>query len=213
MSLADQLPEGFEWPACRSDGADFWRPFWDQSVTPWDLGGPHPALVAAADSLPAGIRVLVPGAGRGHDARFLASLGHRVTAVDFVRQPEAEAELLAAGGSFLVEDALALADTRGPFDLYFEHTFLCALPPDRRADWGALVRRQVAVGGRLWAVVFPCGKALEAGGPPFGIDTRLITDLLGPDFVLEEDLAIASSSPRRPTGERFARFRRREGER
>ncbi|MEZ4469768.1 MAG: methyltransferase domain-containing protein [bacterium] len=51
--------------------------------TPWDLGGPSPVVQRLArDLLTPGMRVLVPGCGRGHDVEALARAGLQVTGLD-----------------------------------------------------------------------------------------------------------------------------------
>ena len=68
----------------------FWEERYRAGQDGWDLGGPAPALAAwleiggrfAAAVAGRSARVLVPGCGRGHDARLLARVGHEVTGVD-----------------------------------------------------------------------------------------------------------------------------------
>ena len=61
-----------------------WEGDYQRGTTGWDMGTPTPVFVdlLAEDRFSPG-RMLVPGAGRGHDAREFARHGFKVVAVDF----------------------------------------------------------------------------------------------------------------------------------
>src|SRR6478672_5985344 len=61
-----------------------WETDYEQGTDSWDLKGPTPTFsqIAASGRFKPG-RMIVPGAGRGHDAREFARHGFQVTAVDF----------------------------------------------------------------------------------------------------------------------------------
>ncbi|KAI8870448.1 hypothetical protein GQ42DRAFT_122271, partial [Ramicandelaber brevisporus] len=63
-----------------------WDAAWEQSVTPWRIGKPAPALydlVAYSKfPLPSSGRVLVPGCGDGHDVIFLSNASRPATGLD-----------------------------------------------------------------------------------------------------------------------------------
>ena len=156
-------------------------------------------------------RALVAGCGRGHDAYFLASIGFSVLAIDCVPEAAAFARERLQGLKAEVRCMDAFELDEGPsFDLVLEHTFLCALPLERRPDWADLMRRHLRPGGRLVALVFPVGKPASDGGPPFGLTTDQIADLLAGDFELVHEEVAHSESPARGSGERFAVFQRRD---
>jgi SAM-dependent methyltransferase len=193
-----------------------WAAHYTAADTPWDLGGAHPELsqrLSDGTLAPprAGARVLVPGCGHGHDALALARRGWDVTAIDLVVDlaQTLGRELARRGGRFLQVDALAVeAGPDGPFDLVWDHTFFCALPPTLRAAWGARAAALTAPDGRYVALVFPCGKPLSEGGPPFGMTTEDVALVLGTAFELEDDRPVARPVARRTWPERIASFRR-----
>ena len=127
----------------------------------------------------------MPGCGRGHDARVLAQAGWEVTALDVTDLGASESGLAAAlerhGGRFVVADALAHVP-EVPYDLVFEHTFYCALPPAERDRWGELVRASLRPGGRLAAVAFPLDRPADLGGPPHGYSLDDLRASLGDGF-------------------------------
>lgn len=153
----ERLPEG---PPVGPD-AEAWEDRYRQGRPHWDLGEPSPPLVellAREDAPPPGV-VLVAGCGAGNDLVALARAGHTPIGVDFAETAIARArEQLDAAGfpdarvivSDLFDPELPLAD--GSCDWAFEHTCFCALPPERRADYAALLARVVRPGGELVAL-------------------------------------------------------------
>lgn len=176
--------------------------------TPWDLGGPHPELAARlVDGRLApdreGARVFVPGAGRGHDALALARRGWAVTAVDPVEALAADLApaLERSGGRFVVGDALQFDDE--PFDLVWDHTFFCAIPPEARTSWGERAAALLSPGARYAALMFPVGRPLDEGGPPFGMDGEAVLGALGARFRRTEEHDLERPVVKRPWRERW----------
>ncbi len=203
MGIEDHLPEGFEVPLESSEHPSFWNHFWRHSVSPWDLGGPHPELLRRMVELGGKGRAYVPGCGRGHDALCLAKHGWDVTAVDLAEElvPHRLPELTASGSRFLVRDAFCLAEGE-VYDLWWDHTFFCAIPPNLRQKWGASVLAALPEGGTVGALIFPFGKELADGGPPFGISVGDMLAVLGEKAHLRCDEPVRA--PGRQGSERFA---------
>src|SRR5205085_587500 len=116
-------------------------------------------------------RMLVPGAGSGHDARAFARRGFDVTAVDFaadaVRILRAQAEpgeTLDVLQADIFELPHALDAT---FDYVLEYMCFCAIDPQRRPDYADLMARLLKPGGLHIQLAFPLGK--REGGPPFPV--------------------------------------------
>src|SRR3954449_1924846 len=85
---------------------------------PWDIGKPQPNFVKAADRITGS--VLDAGCGTGDLSLYLASLGRKVTGIDFLEGPIKLAKQKAAErgltANFLVLDALALKEIPEVFD-------------------------------------------------------------------------------------------------
>lgn len=188
-----------------------WAARYATGDTPWDLGGPHPELTARLAALGPGLgrfaapgRVYVPGCGRGHDAIALARAGWEVTAVDLVSGLQAAfpADVRAM---FRADDALAHAAV--PFDFLWEHTFFCALAPERRKDYGAMARRLLRPGGFLIALAFPLDK-MDGGGPPFRMTVEDVSGALGPGFRLWVNQQVFHNGSGRIWSSRWAEWER-----
>ncbi|KAK1469264.1 thiopurine S-methyltransferase [Colletotrichum melonis] len=65
------------------------------------------------------------------------------------------------------------------FDLIFDYTFLCALPPTARPRWSARISSLLnPATGRLICLEFPSGKPLSQPGPPWGLNPDIYLALL-----------------------------------
>lgn len=146
---------------------------------PWERKGLHPAFAHwhGLGLLKPGARIHVPGCGRGEEPLALARAGLHVTAIDL--SPTAidwqRARLAAAGLTAHLEAGDAIAcrpDT--PFDLYWEQTFLCAIPPKLREAYEAGAHAQLRPGGVLLALFM---QKEEMGGPPYGCGLPAMREL------------------------------------
>ena len=149
---------------------DFWNTLYKTSDTRWDLDQAAPALAAVLPQLKlARQRILVLGAGVGHDAAYLARQGHSVTAVDFSFEAIERARAAYPGVEglrFVRADAFNLpAEFQGRYDLVFEHTFYCAIDPKRRSELVRTWKRALQPRGHLLGIFYVNDRV---GGPPFG---------------------------------------------
>lgn len=123
-------------------------------------------------------RMLVPGAGRGHDAREFARHGFQVVAVDFAQDAaQAMRELMTpeSAHEILEQDFFQLPpELDGTFDYVLEYTCYCAIDPRRRTEYADKVAHFLRRSGIYLALVFPVDE--HEGGPPFAVNTEeLIT--------------------------------------
>lgn len=137
--------------------------------------------------------------GRGYDVLLLASLGYDCygldasqTAVNAALKVKTDSKnderyaphdsTIGAGTStFLARDFFKdefLAETNGgQFDVIFDYTFLCALPPVMRPSWAKRLSELLAPTGHLICLEWPLGKAPKEGGPPHGLTSDLYVQL------------------------------------
>lgn len=160
------------------NNADFWDDRYAEGSDRWDLGAPTPPFVRLRDSgvYPIG-KMIVLGAGRGHDAFMFAEKGWEVVAVDFSK-PAADAmrQTNKADQISIIEgDIFDLPkDLLGTFDYVLEYTCYCAIDPSRRDNYAKLVNTLLKPNGLWIALSFPIGK--RPGGPPFVVQPNTVID-------------------------------------
>jgi methyl halide transferase len=159
---------------------DKWDANYEQGTDGWDLGRPTPVfqrLLRSGQLIPG--RLIVLGAGRGHDAREFARHGFQVTAVDFSSQAAREMHRLASPDApveILQHDIFILPEPLNhSFDYVLEYTCFCAIAPNRRAEYADLVTRLLKPGGIYIDLAFPLDG--RKGGPPFAVSVAEILDL------------------------------------
>lgn len=184
-----------------SDGAtalpaSMWEQRYQDGATGWDLGGPPPTLVSLLEALdgPA-LRVLVPGAGRAHDAIAWARAGHFVTAVDYapsaVRAARANAAEAGVDLDVLEGDLFALpSELSGMFDVVWEQTCYCAILPTQRDAYVAVMARLLTPGGRLYGLLWNHGKP---DGPPFDVTPEDVRSRFSKSFDVVRTDAVETS--------------------
>jgi SAM-dependent methyltransferase len=185
-----------------------WDENYESKTDGWDLGGPTPVfkqLISSRQLIPG--RMIVLGAGRGHDAREFARHGFQVTAVDFASQAVQEMHRLAdpeAPVEILQQDIFALPEVLDQsFDYVLEYTCFCAIDPKRRAEYADVVTRLLKPNGIYIDLAFPLDG--RKGGPPFAVTESEIMDLFQERSfkLVSREKPAESISPRRHAEELF----------
>jgi SAM-dependent methyltransferase len=146
---------------------DFWTIRYAAGRTPWDFDGVPAALTSFLARSSAPGRVLIPGCGSGYEIEVFHTAGYDVTGIDF--SPAAVDQAKSVLG--VLADRLIFGDfftyDFGPrrFDLIYERTFLCSMPPSRWPDYAARMADLLSGGGRLIGVFLYAQQA--APGPPY----------------------------------------------
>jgi SAM-dependent methyltransferase len=185
-SSRDQTPQDSSRP-------EFWDARYVSGETPWDFHGVPAALKAFLKTSHAG-SVLIPGCGSGYEVRAFDEAGWKVTAIDFSRVAveRARSELGALSNRVVQADFFKHDFGSQRFDLIYERTFLCALPPDL---WAAYVKRMMQLlrpGGKL-AGIFLYGGQGEP--PPYPLTPAKATELFGKNFSLIKTVPVTDSLP------------------
>lgn len=186
---------------------DFWNTRYAAGRTPWDLGGVPSALQSflARATAPGG--VLIPGCGSGYEVQAFHDAGFDVTAIDFsAAAVERAARILGPLSGCVIPGDFFTHDFTAPkFDLIYERTFLCSLPPAR---WPAYAKRMAELleEGKVLAGIFLHGE--EADPPPYPLTEAQALELLGDDFELIRSEPISDSLPLFQGMERWQEWRR-----
>ncbi len=185
---------------------EFWNVRFDANFTPWDQRSVPQCLrdylaaqpVLYAPTAPP--KVLIPGCGAANEVKHFIDCGWAPTAIDF--SPAAVALARAQLGPLAshVRHADFFGDTivPGDFEVIYERAFLCALPRTMWADWARRVTELLPLlnargeAGRL------IGFFVEDDsprGPPFGLKSGELDELLSPAFTRVQIIKPADSIP------------------
>jgi SAM-dependent methyltransferase len=188
---------------------DFWNPRYESGRTPWDFGGVPAAVSEYLTSHPAGGRVLIPGCGSGYELAAFAAAGYDALAIDFAPAAVARAQerLGQPLARRVVLDDFFRRHFGAPFDLIYERTFLCALPPDLRSAYARRMTELVRPGGLIVGFFFFENTPVE-DGPPWGLAPGAIEKLLGKNFHRVQDRPVSDSLPIFLNKERWQEWRR-----
>ena len=159
-----------------------WDARYRDAQTPWDKATHHPYLDQMRPRRGKKTRVLVPGCGRGHDARALARIfpDGEIIAVDMSKTALAQAELLGMPENvrLIHADLFHLGDEwDASFDLVWEHTCFCAILPTERIAYREVMRRLLKRGGILLGAFFMNLEEDDDGGPPFNCPVEEFTEV------------------------------------
>lgn len=149
---------------------EYWEQRWQQGQTGWDLQTVSPPIADYAGRLTnKNLRILIPGCGNAHEARFLIEHGFtNVTVIDIAPTPvdllkEQMVDAINKGYlRVLCGDFFTHAET---YDLILEQTFFCAILPEQRTAYASQMKKLLAPQGKLVGVLF---NRMFDGGPPFG---------------------------------------------
>ncbi|MBK7937889.1 MAG: methyltransferase domain-containing protein [Lewinellaceae bacterium] len=192
------------------DTTTYWETRWQNGETGWDIRDVSPPLAAFADRVApderAGMAVLMPGCGNGHEAAYLLGAGfENITMLDIaptaIRTLRNRLDLVAPGW----QDRLQLVcgdffKHEGVYDLILEQTFFCALDPSLRESYALKMKSLLKPGGRIAGVLF---DREFPGGPPFGGSREEYERLFSPHFHIHTLAPCYNSVPPRAGTEAF----------
>jgi SAM-dependent methyltransferase len=183
--LSDQLQD--------SSRPEFWDARYASGETPWDFRGVPTTLQAFLKTSNAG-SVLIPGCGSGYEVRAFDQTGWEVMAIDFssVAVNRARSELGELVNRVVQDDFFKHDFGSQRFDLIYERTFLCALPPDLWTTYVTRVRQLLRPSGKL-AGIFLYGGQGEP--PPYPLTPAKATELFGKNFSLIKTVPVTDSLP------------------
>lgn len=185
----------------------FWNSRYAAGKTPWDLGRVPSALESFLKRTKPPGRVLIPGCGSGYEVQAFHDAGFEVTAIDFSSAAvERAGRILGPLRRCVIQGDFFSHDfTTQKFDLTYERTFLCSLPPAR---WPAYARRMAELlsKGKVLAGIFLYGE--EPDPPPYPLPEARALELLGNNFDLIGNEPVSDSLPFFEGMERWQEWRR-----
>ena len=182
---------------------EYWENLYKNKKDAWDLGAVSPPLLEFFKhaSCPKTGRVLVPGAGRGHDALAWANRGHETLAVDFSQTAYTALTGLAEKHpklSVLNIDLFELTPkSTQPFDIIYEYGCFNAVHPGRRDEYFEVWEKMLQPKGIVVALFYPLIKSTSLDGPPHPTSEGELMARLDGVFDVAEKIIPKKSTPER----------------
>ncbi len=185
----------------------YWESRYRERAMGWDIGEISTPIKTYVDQLgDRNMKILVPGAGHGHEAVYLYENGFTKTyVVDIASLPLQHILEVCPGfpEDHLLETDFFELEERG-FDLILEQTFFCALHPTLRPDYAEKMSDLLKPGGLLVGLFFDF--PLTSSGPPFGGSLNEYKQLFGKKFKIHTLERAYNSIPPRQGNELFFIF-------
>lgn len=176
--------------------SDYWESRYQKNEIGWDAGEITTPLKDYIDQLTnKNIKILIPGAGNGHEFDYLISKGFKnVFVIDLAPTPlQNIAERNPDFKSNLIHDNFFNLNEK--FDLIIEQTFFCALNPSLRPSYVLKANELLNSNGKIAGLLF--NFPLTEDGPPFGGSIEEYETLFSVDFKLKTlEKAYNSIKPR-----------------
>lgn len=183
--------------------ASYWEQRYCAQDTGWDLGRISTPLKTYIDGLTDfDQKILIPGAGNGHEAIYLHNKGFRqVYVLDW--SSSALSNIQQECLNFPKEHLICsdFFEHQQQYDLILEQTFFCALTPDLRPQYAAHMASLLKPKGRLVGLLFDA--PLNNDVPPFGGTKHEYLDYFRPYFALDTFEPCYNSIPQRLGRELF----------
>ncbi len=176
--------------------SDYWESRYQKNEIGWDAGEITTPLKDYIDQLTnKNIKILIPGAGNGHEFDYLISKGFKnVFVIDLAPTPlQNIVERNPDFKSNLIHDNFFNLNEK--FDLIIEQTFFCALNPSLRPSYVLKANELLNSNGKIAGLLF--NFPLTEDGPPFGGSIEEYETLFSVDFKLKTlEKAYNSIKPR-----------------
>ncbi len=160
---------------------NFWDERWRNFETGWDIGGVSPAIQNYVDDfVPSDSKILIPGCGSAHEAKYLADKGFKdIHLLDI--SPTACQNLKTK----FTEDSVTIHcgdifEHQGEYDYILEQTLFCAIDPSLRPNYVVKMAEILKPTGTLFGLLFD--TEFEKEGPPFGGSRAEYLKLFGAFF-------------------------------
>lgn len=188
----------------------FWSEKYLRNKTGWDIGYVSTPIKEYIDQLEdKNLKILIPGGGNSYEAEYLFEQGFsNVFVADISKIPLSN--LLSRNPKFPENQLLHIDffNVKDTFDLIFEQTFFCALPPEKRPDYVEKMHQLLTKNGKLVGLLFD--MKLNEDHPPFGGSKTEYETLFSPFFRIEKMEPAYNSIKPRAGKELFVSLRKKE---
>ncbi|VXB60940.1 SAM-dependent methyltransferase [Flavobacterium sp. 9AF] len=175
---------------------EYWENRYQNNDTGWDTGTITPPLKEYIDQIKdKTAKILIPGAGNGHEYDYLIEKGFKNTyVIDIANSP---IEMLKSKhkdlhNQIVLDDFFNLTNA---YDLIIEQTFFCALEPKLREKYATKMHSLLKPKGKIIGLLFDFPLTTE--GPPFGGNTDEYLQLFSSLFTIKKlEKAYNSIKPR-----------------
>ncbi|HAO78259.1 MAG TPA: SAM-dependent methyltransferase [Verrucomicrobia subdivision 3 bacterium] len=192
----------------KSNEMEFWDSRYRAGKMPWDFGG-IPAALAAYLKTTTPRRALIPGCGSGYEVRAFHEHGWDVLATDYspAAIERARQVLGALADKVVLADFFAHDFGRQKFDVIYERTFLCSLPPEIWPQYAQRMAELLADGGELIGLFF---YGQEDEPPPYPLTEKEAQELFSKHSPHIVDEPVSDSLPLFAGRERWQVWRRKQ---
>jgi SAM-dependent methyltransferase len=179
--------------ATDSSQPQFWDARFAAGRMPWDCHDVPDKLKTYLLRTEPG-HALIPGCGSAYEVAAFHAAGWSIAAIDFspVAVDRAKKLLGPLGELVVFGDFFQHPLNESSFDVVYERTFLCALPPKLWPDYVARMRQLLRPGGKIVGF-FLYGE--ESEPPPYPLTTVQALELFTRDFILTQDEPLSDSLP------------------
>ncbi|WVQ64217.1 uncharacterized protein L199_002379 [Kwoniella botswanensis] len=201
-----------------------WEERWKEGRTGWDQSHSHLSLVSLLRSdlidkmgIPKKGKALVPGCGTGYDVYTFASVGLDAVGLDLAPTGVGKArEWLSKQPSTSGSTQVVCADffeyqPQEKYDLIYDYTFLCAIPPTLRHSWASQLTELSNSDARLITLMYPLPPVYNEP-PPWPLTVEKYHELLDEHWEMLLDKEVPPEEMRTTGakgGERIAVWRKR----
>src|SRR5207302_10395320 len=150
--------------------------------TPWQLDHVPARLDVFIRSLRPRSNILGPGCGQ--DYRTIDAFrraGHNTTAIDFspIAVESTRKALIGFDDKIVLGDFFSYHFEAAPFDVVYERTFLCSLPPSSWKDYAVRVAELLRTAGTLAGLFF---YGTESDPPPYPLTESKAEEIFSDRF-------------------------------
>lgn len=185
----------------------YWDNQYQANRTGWDLGAVSPPIKNYIDSIQnKNCSILIPGCGNTYEAEYLLDKGFtNISVIDIAPTLVEKLKNKFANNRNIQIILGDFFEHQGQYDLIFEQTFFCALPPTLRQKYVWKMHQILAENGTLSGLLF--NRSFDVS-PPFGGSKQEYLDLFKSSFEFVKFEECLTSVQQRLNSELFFEFKK-----